>query len=70
VVTAVRGWLSRPKPKWRSIGHPSRRPEERVLEDIKNGYVTLERAREVYGFSEEEAIVRQDSPSQTELVYK
>ena len=51
-------------------GHPSRRPKEKVLEDIKNGYVTLERAREVYGFAEEEAMVRQESPPQTEHVYK
>ncbi len=51
-------------------GHPSRRPKEKVLEDIKNGYVTLERAREVYGFTEEEAIARQESPPQTEHVYK
>jgi N-methylhydantoinase B len=51
-------------------GHPTRRPKEKVLEDIKNGYVTLERAREVYGFAEEEAMVKQESPPQTEHVYK
>jgi N-methylhydantoinase B len=51
-------------------GHPSRRPKEKVLEDIKNGYVTLERAREVYGFVEETATARQAPPPPTEHLYK
>jgi N-methylhydantoinase B len=51
-------------------GHPSRRPKEKVLEDIKNGYVTLERAREVYGFAEEAATARQAPPPPTEHLYK
>ncbi len=32
-------------------GKPSERSEEAVLEDIKNGYVTPERAKDVYGIS-------------------
>jgi N-methylhydantoinase B len=32
-------------------GDPARRPRERVAEDVANGLVTLERAREVYGWT-------------------
>jgi N-methylhydantoinase B len=31
------------------FGDPRSRPRERVLEDLKNGFVTADRAREVYG---------------------
>jgi len=31
-------------------GEPTRRPRELVLDDLRNGFVTEERAREVYGF--------------------
>lgn len=31
------------------FGDPARRPRSKVLDDIRNGYITVERAREVYG---------------------
>ena len=31
-------------------GDPSERSRDRIIDDIKNGYLTKERAREVYGF--------------------
>ncbi len=33
------------------FGDPANRPKEKVLDDIKNGYVTYERAQEVYGIN-------------------
>jgi N-methylhydantoinase B len=33
-------------------GDPRRRPRERVLEDVRDGYLTPERAREVYGLGD------------------
>ena len=36
-------------------GDPSRRPREKILDDIRNGYITIERAHEVYGFASEES---------------
>lgn len=33
-------------------GSPSKRPRDKVLEDIKNGYLTAARAKEVYGVTE------------------
>lgn len=32
-------------------GHPKNRPADKVREDIKNGYITSKRAKEVYGVS-------------------
>ena len=32
-------------------GNPENRPEERVLRDIKNGYITAVQAKEHYNFS-------------------
>jgi len=51
-------------------GHPSKRPREKVLEDLRNGYLTLKRAREVYGFAEGSSASRSDSTSQTEHLAK
>jgi N-methylhydantoinase B len=31
------------------FGDPHRRPNEKVLEDLRNGYITLQQARDVYG---------------------
>ncbi len=31
-------------------GDPRERPRDRIIDDIKNGYLTLERAQEVYGY--------------------
>ena len=33
------------------VGDPKERDPARVREDIRNGYITAERAREVYGVS-------------------
>jgi len=33
-------------------GDPARRPHERVAEDVANGLLSAERAREVYGFTQ------------------
>ena len=33
------------------VGNPKERDPELVREDIRNGYITAERAREVYGVS-------------------
>jgi N-methylhydantoinase B len=35
-------------------GPPRQRPPERVLEDVRDGKVSAEAAREVYGLKEEE----------------
>jgi N-methylhydantoinase B len=42
-------------------GHPRQRPREQVVEDVANGYVTREEARQIYGQAIEE--VARDQPS-------
>jgi N-methylhydantoinase B len=32
-------------------GNPLNRPAEKVVEDVKNGYITLAQAKDVYGVS-------------------
>ena len=32
-------------------GDPAKRPKDKVLDDIKNGYITEERAKDIYGIS-------------------
>ena len=36
------------------VGDPKERPRERVADDLRNGYISVETALDVYGMSKEE----------------
>ena len=50
-------------------GDPKERPVERVVEDLKNGYITQESARKHYGVTVDEATfeVKKISPEREKL---
>jgi N-methylhydantoinase B len=48
-------------------GEPSERPPERVLSDVKDGYVTVEEAREAYGVAIDPATMSVDDAETAEL---
>jgi hypothetical protein len=48
-ITACKGRSAAPRtPRRRRAGHPLERPAENVFEDVRQGYVSIERARSDY----------------------